>query len=214
MKKYEHLREKARELRRKGATLSAIYEQLSLNKSTVYSWVRDIPISRTIRQSDQLRRATQAACQRHAEQRRQWYEEARQEAAEFLNDPIMRDFVVLYAAEGYRRDKNQVSICNSNPGIVRAANKCIKRLSSNPSIEYRLQCHRDNDEDDLKQYWAECLSIDAKDIKLARKSNAGEMSGRKWRSEYGVLALRVGDTRLRCKIQAWMDYLQHTWLQN
>ncbi len=211
MRKYTHLRAKARESRRDGKTLPEICAQLSLGRSTVYPWVKDIPISRTARQNDQLRKATRVARKKHEEQRHRWYEEAYQESAAILKDRAVRDFIVLYATEGYKRNRNQVSICNSNPNIMRVAHKCIKRLSNNRNIEYRLQCHLDNDESELKRYWAALLGIGAENVKVFRKSNAGQLSGRKWRSEYGVLTIRVGDTELRCKIEAWMDYIQQEW---
>src|SRR3989304_7064706 len=52
----------------------------------------------------------------------------------------------------------------------------------------------------------------AQRITVMRKSNAGELSGRQWRSVHGVVSIEVGDTRLRCMMQGWMDYLQQTWL--
>lgn len=214
MKKYAHLREKAIELRRDGATLTEICERLALGKSTVYYWIKDIPIPRTAKQTAHLRKATLAAQRKHAERRCQWYEEAYRKAVEVLRDPLMRDFVVLYAAEGYKRSRNHVSICNSDPSIVRIASEYVRRLSDNPNIRYELQCHHDNDEDELKQYWAELLGIEAQEIAVIRKSNAGNLSGRKWRSKYGVFAVKVGSTKLRCYIQAWMDYVKQEWSQS
>ena len=211
MKKYAHLREKARELRRTGATLTEICEQLALGKSTVHGWIKDIPIPRTARQSEQLRRATEAVRQKYAAQRQQWYNEAYAEAGDVLKNPLLRDFVVLYAAEGTKRYRNQVELCNSNPGIIQVAHLCIRTLSRNSHIQYRLQCHIDNDEEQLRKYWAHLLGIEAESITVMRKSNAGKLSGRQWRSPYGVLSIAVGDTRLHCMIRAWMDYLQQEW---
>ncbi len=152
MKKYAHLRAKAQQLRQKGATLTEICEQLSLGKSTVYGWVKGIPIPRTARQSEQRRKAAQAIRQKHEAQRQKWYNEGQAEAVEVLKNSQMRDFVVLYAAEGYKRNRNHVSICNSNPGIVQIAHTCIRQLTHNIHIRYQLQCHVDNDVAELKRY--------------------------------------------------------------
>ena len=73
MKKYAHLREKARELRHQGATLTEICEQLALGKSTVHGWIKDIPIPQTARQTEQRLRASHAISQKHATLREQWY---------------------------------------------------------------------------------------------------------------------------------------------
>ncbi len=138
MKKYAHLKEKARALRHKGATLTEICEQLALNKSTVHGWIKEIAIPATAQQTEQRRRASQANRRKHAAVREQWYNEAYQQAGEILQDALIRDFVVLYAAEGYKRNRNQVSICNSNLAIMRMAHEHIQRLSHNLHIEYQL----------------------------------------------------------------------------
>lgn len=214
MKKYAHLQQKARELRRRGGSLTQICGQLALGKSTVHGWIRDIPIPPTPFQSEQRRRAGQANRRKHARQREEWYAEAYQQAPETLRDARLRDFVVLYAAEGYKRNRNQVCICNSNPAIMRLAHRCIRHLSKNQHLEYQLQCHVDNDERTVRQYWADVLEVPAGRIKVIRKSNAGGLKGRQWRSEHGVLTVRVGNTELRCRIQAWMDYLQQDWARS
>lgn len=213
MNKYDHLRDKARQLRRQGATLTEICKHLALGKSTVYGWIKGLPIARTSRQSEQLRRATLAARRKYRNQREQWYREAYSAAGKILANLRIRDFVVLYLAEGYKRNRNRVSICNSNAGIVQLACACINELSTNPRHRYLLQCHVDNDEEWLKEYWAKLLQIQPTAIKIFRKSNSGQMSRRQWRSEYGVFTIEVSDTRLRCKIQAWMDFLQQEWSQ-
>jgi hypothetical protein len=128
-----------------------------------------------------------------------------------LGNSALRDFVTLYAAEDFKRDRNRVEICNSNSSIMQLAHRCITAWTQNPNIRYRLQCHIDSAEDELKEYWARLLGIEAQEISVMRKSNAGGRTGRQWRSRYGVLSMEVGDTRLRCMIQAWMDYLQHEW---
>lgn len=78
-------------------------------------------------------------------------------------------------------------------------------------IGYELQSHIDHDDDVLKNYWANLLGIQASSIKVIRKSNSGQLSGRQFRSVYGVLTVRVGDTALRARLQAWMDIIKKQW---
>jgi hypothetical protein len=211
MNKYKHLRAKAREMRQSGATLTEICEQLSLGKTTVYYWIKDLAIPRTGRQTAQLQRASRAMQEKYEKQRRQWYDEAAARAAQLLTDKLLRDFVVLYAAEGYRRDRNQVEFCNSNVDMMRLAHLCLDQLADGCRLHYRLQCHVDNDEQVLKRHWADSLGIEPHGIKIMRKSNAGNLHGRHWRSQYGVLMIQVNSTRLRCQLQAWMDFLAKEW---
>lgn len=48
-------------------------------------------------------------------------------------------------------------------------------------------------------------------IKLQRKSNSKQLAGRSWRSRHGVLTMRIDDTLLRARMQAWMDRIHEDW---
>jgi hypothetical protein len=75
-----------------------------------------------------------------------------------------------------------------------------------------VQYHADQDLVGLQDFWASQLSVEPEEIRLQRKSNSGRLSGRTWRSEYGVLNVSAGDTLFRSRLQAWMDCLQEQWL--
>jgi hypothetical protein len=55
------------------------------------------------------------------------------------------------------------------------------------------------------------LPVDPESIKFQRKSNSGQLAGRIWRSKYGVLQVRVSDTYLRARLDAWMDRVRADW---
>jgi hypothetical protein len=42
---------------------------------------------------------------------------------------------------------------------------------------------------------------------LLSKSNSNHLTGRTWRSRYGVLTFCVHDTLVRAKLEGWMDRL-------
>jgi len=48
-------------------------------------------------------------------------------------------------------------------------------------------------------------------IRLQRKSNSNQLTGRIWRCEHGVLQVAAYDTLLRARLQAWMDCLRASW---
>src|SRR6202011_4217686 len=101
--------------------------------------------------------------------------------------------------EGYKRCRNEVSICNSDERIVGMAASWLKKLSTK-EIEYSVQYHADQELDDLRAFWANVLAIDGSIIRVRRKSNSGQLAGRVWRSEHGVLTARTGDTLLRARL--------------
>jgi hypothetical protein len=86
-------------------------------------------------------------------------------------------------------------------------------LSRNP-VDYAVQYHADQRVGELERYWSGLLYVSPDEIRLQRKSNSGRLSGRTWRSRYGVLTVRTCDTLLRARLQAWMDAVHKQWLHS
>ncbi len=70
-----------------------------------------------------------------------------------------RDFVALYIAEGYKRNRNCVSIANSDERVIALAASWLRVLTSR-KLGYSVQHHADQDLDGLRSYWASALDID------------------------------------------------------
>ena len=209
--RYDHLREKAISLRTKqNMTLDEIVERLALPKTTIYYWIKDIPIPRTEKQTLAQRNGTAAMQAKFAAIREKAYEQGLAEAPELLRDPTFRDFVVLYMAEGYKRNRNVVSFVNSDPRMVKLAYHWIIRLTDKKPT-FSLQYHADHDVDELKQFWGELLDIEADQIKVIRKSNSNQLKGRQFRSVHGLLTVTTNDTYFRSRLEAWMDIVKSQW---
>ena len=208
-----YVREKARELRvERRLSVVEIAERLALPKSTVFYWVRDIPLRRA-RQSNPHAGA-RAMRSKFVMLREEAYREGRESFADLsAADRTFRDFVCMYIGEGYKRNRNRVAIGNSDPRVVVLATRWLRELSSK-ELQFSVQVHEDQDLARLSEFWASTLGIDPGDIRLQRKSNSGRLAGRHWRSKYGVLTVTTCDTLLRARLQAWMDCLQETWLHS
>ena len=155
----EYLRLRARELRlEKRLTLDELVERLVLPRTTVYEWIKDLPLGKPRSTAGQAKRV--AAMQ--AKYRRLREEAYAQGVAEFdtlAADRTFRDFVVLYIAEGSKRDRNCVAICNSDGAVMAVAHRWVLRLSSK-RLGYAVRYHADQDLDELRSYWGETLGID------------------------------------------------------
>lgn len=209
--RYDHLREKAIRLRtEQHMTLEEITERLALPKTTIYYWIKDLPIPWTDRQSEAQRKSTQMMQAKYAALRDAAYQQGVTEAPELMKDTSFRDFVVLYMAEGYKRNRNCIAFVNSDPTMVKLAFRWIT-LFSVRKIQYDLQYHADHDVDELKLFWAGQLGIPTECIRETRKSNSGQLGRRNFRSEYGLLTVRTGDTYFRARLQAWMDFIKTQW---
>ena len=208
----KYLREKARSLRvEKKLTIDELADQLALSRTTIYYWVRDLPVPRSEERASAARRkASLAARAKFRRLREAAYERGQQEFESLLLEPTFRDFVCLYLAEGSKKCRNTVAICNSDPAIVRLGNQWICRLAANP-VSYSIQYHADHKLDELVEFWGDYLGIDPGTIRLQRKSNSNGLKSRNWRSDHGVLTVTSSDTYLKARIYAWMDLLRASW---
>jgi len=205
-----YVREKARHLRtHRHLSIDEIAERLALPKTTVYYWVRDLPLGRPRRFSPLP--GTRAMQRKYGALREAAYLEGRATFEHHCADPTFRDFVCMYIGEGSKRSRNRVAICNSSPGVVRLGASWLGRLSAKERC-YRIQYHADQDLDELRAFWGTELHIDPGQIRLQRKSNSGRLAGRTWRSEHGVLTVSVDDTLLRARLEAWMDCVRGSWV--
>jgi hypothetical protein len=209
-----YLREKARKLRReKKLTIDELAERLALPRTTIYYWVRDIPIDRKPHTTwpESARRKGSAAMQRKYRLLREAaYDEAVEEFLFLDAQETFRDFICMYIGEGYKRSRNMVSLVNSDPAVVRLARYWIDRLSDRV-VWYRLSYHADQDPVALREFWSSELQIEPEVIGVKRKSNSGQLARRVWRSEHGLLTVGANDTYLRARLQAWMDWLEDGW---
>lgn len=215
-KKYPtYIKEKAISMRiDRQMTVPAIADHLHIAKSTISLWVRDYPLQkRTNAQTIAQQRGTAAMQAKYAALREAAYEDGMASAPNLFTDPFFRDFVNMYLAEGYKKTQHTVEIGNSDVRVMQMAQHFIYQYA-NPenTIEYHIQLHADQDEAAIKQYWAKHMNVTPDMIRTKRKSNSGQLSGRQFRSPYGVLSIRVGDTYFRARLEAWMDYLRKLWL--
>jgi transcriptional regulator with XRE-family HTH domain len=215
-----YIREKARKLRtERRMSIDEIAECLAISRTTIHYWTRDIP-SPDIKYADSPARARARAKGNRAMQakysrlRAQAYEAGRNCFAALDRDyPTFRDFVVLFMTEGFKRNRNVVSIANSDPAIVELATRWLRLLSPR-KITYSIQYHADQNLEMLREFWGSRLAINPERIVLQRKSNSNGLTGRNWRSRFGVMTVCSNDTYLRSRLEAWMDCLRREWLDS
>ena len=213
-----YIREKARKLRAQHKlTLDEIAERLRLPRTTIFYWIRDLPIDR--RPNSQWPESARAKASRsvrakYARLREHAYRNGHRSFDALVRDyPSFRDFVLLFMTEGFKRNRNVVSIANSDPAMVELAARWL-RLLSRRKLTYSIQYHADQDLEMLRGFWGNRLALDPESIVLQRKSNSNGLKGRTWRSQFGVMTVCTHDTYLRARLEAWMDCLRREWLDS
>lgn len=186
-------------------------DRFGLPRTTLFYWVRDLPIARANNGRTFPQRLGNEAMQRkYRLLREEAYAQGRNEFAELAADPTFRDFVCMYIGEGYKRSRNSVSLANSDPTVILLATTWIRRFARTPA-KYSVQYHADQDVIELRSFWGDLLGISGGEIRVQRKSNSGQLSSRQWRCRYGVFSVGAHDTLLRARLGAWMDCLFEEW---
>ncbi len=212
-----YVKEKARKLRTdKKLTIDELADQLAISRTTLYYWVRDLPIPRpsgTGWPESARRKGNKAMQAKYRGLREAAYDDALLFYLHLCESPGFRDFLVLFITEGHRRSRHGVSIANSDPAVVCHAAHWMRILSAN-KLTYSIQHHADQSLDELRRFWATQLKVAEGEIRFQRKSNSGRLQGRNWRSRYGVLTVTAGDTYFREAMRAWTDCLRDSWLDS
>lgn len=206
----DYVRERARQLRvEKKLSLDEIAERLALPKTTVYYWVKDLPLARP-RSNPGQQLASQAMQAKYARLREAAYADGLTSFDELIEEPTFRDFVVLYIAEGYKRNRNTVAISNSDPAVIALGAFWLRRMSKHqPTVD--VQYHVDQEPEELRAFWSGVAGIQPDFIRLFPKSNSSQLRTRIWRCEHGVAAIKVHDTLFRARLQAWIDRIRQGW---
>ncbi|HEX2063911.1 MAG TPA: hypothetical protein VHE80_05775 [Acidimicrobiales bacterium] len=151
-------REQARELRASGWALADIAEKLSVSKSSVSLWVRDVEFEARPRRARQ--RGPNALQRRKAEE----IEQLRLEGIERLGCLSEREFLVagaaLYAGEGSKSD-GTVKFANSDPRIILFFCAWLRRFFEVDESRLRLvlYLHQGLDLQAASGFWARLTDI-------------------------------------------------------
>jgi len=206
------IREKARRLRSSGKFIDAIAEQLGVSRSTIYVWIKGIAFTgRSERQLAARQLGSKRMQAKYAELRQAAYDAADLQVLE--NDLIVRDFVVMYLGEGYRRNRNVVHICNTNPAVMLMSIKALRRLKVDlnaANVSFKLLLYPDHEDLALKRFWTKQLQIQSCQIKIWRPAKKQQPSKYR-RSVRGLMYMTINDTYLRARLQAFMDAVEADW---
>lgn len=206
MKEYQVFKEKARQMRYNHVSLDDIAQSLNLPKTTIYYWIKDIEVS--IKRKPASAASGEKTRERAAEKRQKAYEQGMQEYENLSKNPLFRDFIIIYICEGYKRNRNSVSVINTDPLLLKMSFDIMKVLTSK-TPNFHLQLHMDNDADESVKFWEKTLNVKMTKIRITRRKTS--LTNRKGRLSHGILAIRYNDTYFRSRIQSWIDCLKQEW---
>lgn len=123
-----------------------------------------------------------------------------------MEDPSIRDFIVMYIAEGAKKARNVVDFTNTDATTIKLFLTYIP-MFSDKKIKFRL-FYRENIEV-LLEYWSATLCIEKDRIVPYKKVDSAKKGHRS--SVYGTMKVTVSDTYAKQRIDALCDYLKKEW---
>jgi len=219
-------KEKAILLRHEGKSVREICKEVGVAKGSVSVWVRDVVLTKEQKEKlneknpsfySNLSKSRHEAC---IKRRVEFQEEGRKMAREMGIQYAIG--CMLYWGEGTK--SNQLDFTNSDLNILKVFVSFIKKYwgVKNSEISLGLNCYLDHElsVEDIFNYWIKNLDIQGCRIQKAvvrNSENSSFNSGRKKsKLKYGVLKLRIGNTRIfhniLGSIQEYGGFIEEKWL--
>jgi hypothetical protein len=203
-----YLRQMARSLRvEQRLTVDELAARLSLPRSTIYYWVRDLPLRAGVRDATPWEAPAKVSRVRSEAA----YEEGLTTFEELSAQPTFRDFVCIYLVRGEHHNRTRVALTNSDPAVMVLVSRWLRRLTDKaPFLALRYGPGQSLKE--LRRFWGEMTGTAPHAIR-ARGSSEGvpgeqPVSG----PSHGLLTIGVDDTLLRARLQGWMHRAREPWL--
>lgn len=210
--KWFDLKETAVEMRRSGNSLRDISLSLSIPKSTLSGWFKDVKLSKKHqkalqkRYADALIKARSLSTIVHRAQKAERVIKAEASADEVIqsinldNNTIETALALLYLGEGFKKSY-KTGMGNSDPKILRFflwAMLSIYKLDVN-KIRFDLHLRADQNEIELKKYWSKELRVPLDRFLYIVKDQ--RTMGRKTYSNYkGVCVIDCGNVAIQRKL--------------
>lgn len=195
----------ARELRAAGRSIKEIEQQLSVSRSSVSLWVRDVELGpeQRARLIEKARLGPLVAGERKAatarETRRGFQETGRRLARE--RDATYAAGCMLYWAEGSKA-RNTVQLTNSDPELLAYFLEFLREHFKVENSRVRLTCNLFADhverQREIEDFWLERLGLGREALRASTVNRLSKYSQKKRTNKlpYGTAALRVHSSRI------------------
>ncbi len=208
----------AQDLRRKGLSYQEILQTISVSKSTMSLWCKDIQLTK--KQQLRLlnkkqfgqRKGSLVAAENKRRNRVQRTAKIRKEARKTLGKLDNRDKFVtgiaLYAAEGNKSD-GKAGFSNADPKLIKFMMDWFLTFAKVPMEKMRgaIWLHEGLSEEKSKIFWSDLVKLPTNQFHktyIAKVKNDSKKA-RKNIHQYGVIQIRFSDSTIHRKIMGWIS---------
>lgn len=212
-------KEPAIELRKQGNSYQQISARLSIPKSTLSVWLKDLQISPIAQEKINSRAYTKSAtalikrnkaqtnlAKERAEKIRN---QAKQEFNKLVNNKLFLTGISLYWAEGSKW--KCVDFANSDPQMIILMMHFFRTIFSINNEKFRIQiiAHPNIDINKSIDYWSELTNISKNQFtKTCCSINLNSQNKRRSNLTHGTVHIRINDVKLFFRIIGWIDGLK------
>lgn len=159
-------REKARTLRAQGKSYTEIKSHLSVSKSTLSGWLRDMPLTdaqiRVLRDINPRRIENFKATMRAKREARLQcaYVRARREIGKLTRRDLFIAGLYLYWAEGTKQAPGRVTVANTDPSVMKAfMDWCELMQIPRGRLRVKLHLYKDMNVKKETRFWSRALGM-------------------------------------------------------
>ncbi len=225
-------KQKAIENRLKGLTYTEISEILSVPKSTLSFWLRDLKLTKEVQQmitSKYRAGYTKGLLKKSQLQTKQAVESnllIRKNAAASVKNLSIKELkalgIGLYWGEGYKKSRivngqpkttHPVSLSNSDPKLIQAYIKFLTEICKVPKAKLRasVRMYPQQNINKIHAYWRKTTGLPL--TQFTKPYFGISISSQQKKSPnilpYGTIRIDVYDTKLFYKVMGWIDGFQN-----
>lgn len=206
-------KQRARELRTQGWSYNDILREVGVSKSTLSLWLRDIPLTdeQIAALSDKFRAGREKFIHKMRVRRddrwAEYHREAEAEYAALSQDPAFMFGLALYIGEGSKTQPNSLRLSNCDPGVIRKGLQFFLKIGVSPtSVRCAVHLHPGLCVETAEAYWQEITGLTPAQFYKTTVALSRASSGTKTNVQcYGTCHLVIHQTRLRQKMEKWME---------
>lgn len=211
------LKEKALNYRKKGYSYNMISKELGLAKSTLSSWLGDIPYKPNKEVIKRIKAGPAKAAQNKQKKKIATIKFIKKKAKKELGKLTKRDLwllgIGLYLGEG-RKFQEAIRITNSDPKTIKTASKWFRKICGlkNENFKPSVHIYPDINIKTVINYWSKIIGVPEKQFGRTQIIKGNNKIIKKRKSSYGTLNLHIkscGQKRfgknLHRRIMGWIE---------
>jgi len=211
-------KQKAISLREEGKSYGEINKILGIAKSTLSTWLKDLPISKKVKTqninkakfvwADNIKRFNQLRSEKYQKETQLLIKNFSLEVSSLSNRDLFFIGLALFWAEGGKREKWNVRFVNSDPMIIRSIMRFFREVCNVADEKFTLNMHiyPNIEENEAKGFWSKVTNLPLTQFRKSQNqiSKSSKFKRPVDRLSYGTLHINIGDANLNKKIKGWI----------